>query len=154
MLDFGQNPLSIRCITSKNIRRGLATPRLHPQPLINHYFYLFSDLDDPHFEHIRLCPTCISTKVNNLIICQADDMYSCHQKSAYTHLHFCGLEHCCASQTDKWTSVTIPSGITHPTLQPPLFRFLQTLARFKTPAQDGISCWQKADAVSSRSQSH
>ena len=24
----------------------------------------------------------------------------CHQKSAYTPLHFCGLEHYCASPTD------------------------------------------------------
>ncbi len=27
--------------------------------------------------------------------------YSWHHKSAYTHLHFCGLEHCCASPNDK-----------------------------------------------------
>ena len=26
--------------------------------------------------------------------------YSWHHKSAYTRLHFCSLEHCCASQTD------------------------------------------------------
>ncbi len=26
--------------------------------------------------------------------------YSWHHKSAYTHLHFCGLEHCGASPTD------------------------------------------------------
>ncbi len=26
--------------------------------------------------------------------------YSWHHKSAYTHLLSCGLEHCCASQTD------------------------------------------------------
>ena len=74
-------------------------------------------------------------------------VYSCRQKSAYIHLHLCDLEHCCASQTDTWTSVTIPSGSTQPTLQPQLFRFLLTLARFKLPAKDGISCWQKADAV-------
>ena len=46
-----------------------------------------------------------------------------------------------------------PSGIAHPTLQPQLFRFLHTLARFKFLARHGISCWQKADAVSSPSQS-
>ncbi len=63
-------------------------------------------------------------------------------------------EHCWASQTDIWTSFTIciPSGIVHPTLQPQLLRFLQTLARFKFPTIDSISCLQKADAVSSRSQ--
>ena len=79
------------------------------------------------------------------------DLYSCRQKSAYTHLQVCGVEHCCASPINKWTSVTTPSGITHPTLQPQLFRFLPTLARFKFPAKDGVSCWQKADAVSSQS---
>ena len=26
--------------------------------------------------------------------------YSWHHKSAYTHFHFCGLDHCCASPTD------------------------------------------------------
>ena len=67
--------------------------------------------------------------------------YSWHHKSAYTHFHFCGLEHCCASPTDVWSSVTIPLVIAHPTLQPQLFRFLQTLARFKFPAKQGITCW-------------
>ena len=51
----------------------------------------------------------------------------------------------------KWH---IPSGIAHPTLQPWLFRFLQSLAKFKSAARISISCWQKADAVSSRIQSH
>ena len=27
-------------------------------------------------------------------------LYSWHHKSAYTRLHFCSLEPCCASQTD------------------------------------------------------
>jgi len=31
--------------------------------------------------------------------------------------------------------------------QPQLFRFLLILARFKLPAKQGISCWQKADTV-------
>ena len=39
----------------------------------------------------------------------------------------------------------ITSGITYPTLQPQLVRFLHTLAIFKFPAKDSISCWQKAD---------
>ncbi len=58
-------------------------------------------------------------------------LYSWHHKSAYTHFHLCGLEHCCASPTDIWTSVTIPLGSAHPTMQPQLFRFPQTLARLK-----------------------
>ncbi|DBA68855.1 TPA: hypothetical protein ACH3X2_013339 [Trebouxia sp. C0005] len=40
----------------------------------------------------------------------------------------------------------MPSGIVHSTLQPQLFGFLQTLARFKFPAKHGISCWH-TDAV-------
>ncbi len=36
--------------------------------------------------------------------------------------------------------ITILSGIAHPTLQPQLFRFLQTLARFKFSSRHGISC--------------
>ena len=42
-------------------------------------------------------------------------------------------------------------GIAHSTLQPQLFRCAQTLARFKFPAKHGMSCWQKADAVSTQS---
>ena len=33
-------------------------------------------------------------------IARLPNRYSWHHKSAYTHFHFCGLEHCCASPTD------------------------------------------------------
>ena len=84
------------------------------------------------------------------------EKYSWHLKSAYTHLQFCGFEHCGASPTDPWASVIMPSGIAHQTLslQPQLLRFLQTLARLKYPAKRNTGYWQKADSVSSRSQSH
>ena len=61
--------------------------------------------------------------------------YSWHHKSAYTHLHFCGFAHCCASPTDTCTSVIIPLGIAHQTLQPQLLRFLQSLVKFKFSAK-------------------
>ena len=45
-------------------------------------------------------------------------MYSWHHKSAYTHLHLCGLEHSCACPTDIWTSVTMSLGTAHQSMQP------------------------------------
>ena len=80
----------------------------------------------------------------------------CH-KSAYTHLHFGGLEHCCASQTHMNISHhTIrdftPNSAT-PAVQIPA-KPSQTQVSSQTQYNllaKGISCWQKADAVTSRS---
>ena len=65
--------------------------------------------------------------------------HSWHDKSAYTHLQFCGLKHFSASPTDTWASVIMPLGIAHQSLQPQRLRFLQTLARFNFPAKRSTS---------------
>ena len=100
------------------------------------------------------CEIChVLPAVTKLVVVQhsTGPRYSWHHKSAYTHLQFCGFEHCCASPTDPWASVIMPLGIAHQSLQLQLLRFLQTLARFKFPAKRSTSYWQKADAVSSQS---
>ena len=82
-------------------------------------------------------------------------IYSWHHKSAYTHLHFCGLAHCCASPTDTCISVIMPLGIAHQMLQPQLLRFPAMPSQIQILSQARLQVTsKKADAVSSLSQSH